>query len=123
MAFNDDLTVSIDVDSLFNILTENRAKHRQIFEAAVVKYHEAALGILNEHIEQIMRQPKNPVEVYTRLPVPEDHTADYDRVLRMIELHTGDTLTISEARYREYVDDEWGWSRAWAGNTAAYAAG
>ena len=47
--------------------------------------------------------------IHVSLPVPEDHTRDYDRVIRMVEMHRGETLELDQEHFAQYVMDDWGW--------------
>lgn len=118
----DDLVVTIGKDDLLAILQHNRDRHRAVFEEAVQRYHEQALAQLNEHIARISGARDKPIAVRVVLPVPEDHTEDYDRVIGMLEKHTGNAVDVTEGKYRNYVDDQWNWTNAWVANTAAYVA-
>lgn len=120
--FDQDLTVDIDKNELLEILKANRTKHREVFEKAVEKYRTKALAILEENIKDILENPGYPTVIAFRLPVPEDHTSDYERVIAMLNMHTGPTIRLGEGKYANYVNDEWSWSKAWAGSTAAYVA-
>lgn len=122
MMLDADLVVTIKKDELVEILRLNRETHRAVFDEAVQRYHEQALVQLNEHIQRITKARKGPIVVRVVLPIPEDHTTDYDRVIGMLDKHTGETVTLTESKYRNFVEDEWDWTRAWAGSTASYVA-
>jgi hypothetical protein len=116
----DDLVVEVPKDELLEVLRKNRDGHRAVFEQAVDRYHAKGVELLADRIARMRNRPNAPVVIGWSLPVPEDHTADYDRVIAMIGRHVGETIRISEGKYRNYVDDEWGWTRAWRGSTESY---
>jgi hypothetical protein len=57
---------------------------------------------------------------FEALPVPVDHTIDYDRVIRLVELDINDTMTLDEAEVGMYVMDDWHWKREFQTTNAYY---
>ena len=103
------------------VLQGNRARHRRVFEAAIDGYREEGTRRLEKLLETL-RAGKLPA-VTIHLPLPQDHTRDYDRVIKMIEMDTGDTWTMSEQDFARYVEDDWDWKRHFLTTSSAYAAG
>jgi len=68
---------------LLGKIKANRALHRDIFQRALVKFRERALEELDRRLLDIRHGRK--IDLYIGLPRPEDHTADYDRVIQMLE--------------------------------------
>lgn len=110
--------VTVAKAALITILRDNRAVHRKTFDVAVVKFREQAIERLDALITEI-KQGKLP-QLYVPLPMPEEHTGDYDRAIKMLEMHIEDTITLSEDAYARLVDDDWGWKQAFFSNTASY---
>ncbi|MFI5387626.1 MAG: hypothetical protein ACHQ50_16075 [Fimbriimonadales bacterium] len=54
------------------------------------------------------------------MPEPEDHTRDYDRIVRMLEMSVDDVLVLSEYDFSQYVMDQWEWAGTFASNTLSY---
>jgi hypothetical protein len=113
--------ILVDKANLIEIMEENRGKHRKVFNDALAGYARAAEQVLREHMETL-RQGKYP-EIRILLERPEDHTRDYDRVIGMLKMHTGDTFELDEQSYRQFVDDDWTWKRQWLDTNITYAAG
>lgn len=112
-------TVTVDKSQLTGMITNNRAAHRKIFEEAVEGYKKEGIRLLEEHVERIKKG--DLVEVYVRLPRPEDHTADYDRVLKMLEMHTEIHVEIDQESFASYVMDDWTWKRQFLATNSAYS--
>ena len=111
--------VTVDKAQLIGKVQNNRDDHRKIFEEAVEGYKKEGVRLLEEHIERIK---KGKLErVYVSLPEPEDHTSDYDRVLKMLEMHTGHEVTIDEDSFASYVMDDWSWKRQFLQTNSAYS--
>lgn len=107
---------------LMDTLQVNRQKHRAVFEAAMEGYARQAREILEEQLAIVQRGGR-PRQIRISLFRPEDHTADYDRAIRMIELHVPDTIELSEADAAHFLMDDWDWTRAWRKMSSGYAAG
>jgi hypothetical protein len=111
----------IDKAKLIAILTENRSKHRQVFEAAVEGYRTEAVRLLEDQISRILAGKVR--KVYVVLPAPEDHTRDYNRVLRMLELDERSEVLLDESTFAQLVLDEWRWRQEFLGTASTYAGG
>ena len=105
-----DLTVSVGKPELLDALKKNRAQHRKIFEEALDGYRKKAIEMLEQNIANI--KAGKVERIYVSLPMPEDHTKDYDRVIRMLEMHRGETLQLDQRYFAQYVMDDWGWREA-----------
>ena len=103
---------------LLKALRENRDKHRAVFEEAMEGYRTQAIKILEEHIERI--KANKPEQVRITLPMPEDHTDDYDRVIQMIEWSLDAEVWLDGHEFDQYVRDEWGWKAAFLATASTY---
>lgn len=110
--------IKVRVEKLKDIIEANRTKHREVFLAAQEKYRARAIEELDRRLSDA--RSDRPFDVFIRLPVPEDHTKDYDRILQMLAICSDDTIALGEADVAQYVMDDWEWKRAWLGNTASY---
>lgn len=108
----------LDRDELLEVLGENRSKHRGMFEEAVTGYRERVIAELEEHIASIRDGKVSRVVV--NLPAPKDHTKDYDRAIRMVEMHQDDTITLDSETFRMFVMDEWDWKAEFLQTNARY---
>ena len=52
-----------------------------------------------------------PIRRAISLPEPADHTADYDRVISMLEMSADDFVQISAEQFDQHVLDNWRWRR------------
>lgn len=110
--------ISVAKDELLSKLENNREKHRGIFETAIEKYREEAIKAFQNNIDTIKKG--GPVREYLNLPVPEDHTDDYDTAIQMCEWHVGDTVGLTDREFKQYVQDQWGWNQSFMATTASY---
>lgn len=110
--------VTVRKQDLLDTLKKNREAHRSVFAQALIAFRQKALAELDQLIAQV--NEGKPVHIYSRLPVPEEHTADYDRAIDMLRMHVGDTVTLNEEAYAKFVADDWGWKSSFIANTGSY---
>lgn len=96
----------------------NRDRHRHVFEKALAGYRARLVAELERRIEDLRKARR--VEQYIGLPEPEDHTADYDRILAMAEMSVHDTLELSEDEFAQYVMDQWRWKQDFTDTATRY---
>jgi hypothetical protein len=114
-----DMAITVKKDELLGKLRENREKHRTVFEAAMTGYEIHCRQVLGEHLAAI-HDGRLP-EIRIIISRPEDHTRDYDRVIGMLSMHTGDVFDLDEQMYQQYVDDDWSWKTQWVKMSNSYA--
>lgn len=110
--------VVMDKARLVETLQANREAHRSLFEEALVGYRARAVELLNDHIDRIKKGKIEKVQVF--LPIPEDHTDDYDRALTSLEWSIYDTVELSMREFDAYVRDNWAWKQEFVGTTSLY---
>ena len=112
--------IKVDKAKLIKKLKKNRAKHRALFETAQVVYREQMI----KELDRALDEAKNGGQIIRMfsLPIPEDHTDDFDTVIEMMEWSEGKKVILSHREFQTYVRNEWGWQQSFAANTVAYAA-
>lgn len=113
--------MEFDREEILGILRQNRGNHRRVFEDALENYRARLLRDLQDHVTELQRG--RAPEVRIRLARPEDHTPDYDRMIKMVEMHQGDRIPMTEDRFAQLVMDDWSWKRQWLTTANTYAAG
>lgn len=110
--------VKVNKAELLEKMNANRDGHADVFLKATVKYRER----MQAHLETMLDDVKHhrPVSHRIDMPVPEDHTHDYDRVIAMLEMSIEDVITLSEQDFNCYVMDQWAWTASFTGNTTSY---
>jgi hypothetical protein len=112
-------TITVKKDELLDVLTRNRSKHREVFEAALEGYRKHSISVLDAKIKAL-GAGRTP-EIRFVIDRPEDHTRDYDRVIGMVNADQGDTFELSESDFAQYWEDDWQWKRQWAKMSSGYA--
>lgn len=103
---------------LVKYLKENAEEHRQQFLEAQDGWREYIIKQLDERLEDARSGRK--VNHSFNIPSPEDHSVDYQRVIKMVEMSIEDTLKISENEFAKYVMDDWDWKVQWSGSNTMY---
>ena len=111
-------TITVKKSEFLNAVKDNRDHHRQVFEKAIEAYRSRAVELLEEHIERVKSGSLERVAVV--LPLPQDHTDDYDRVIAMMEMDVRDEIELHESEFSRYVLDEWGWKQEFTTTNASY---
>lgn len=114
--------VTVQKDELLTVLRKNRDNHRETFLKAQAGYRSAVEAALTQALDGICGGQSiaaNLQRVTTLLP-PSEHTKDYDRVIRMLEMSTAKEITVSESQFTQYVLDDWSWKANFVGSTSRY---
>lgn len=107
--------ITVAKAELLAALQQNRDDHRRIFEEALEGFQANAVAELERWLADIRAGKRSSVVV--RLPVPVDHTADYNRAIKMVEMSINATVSLSETDFAQYVMDDWGWQTQFLSNT------
>ena len=110
--------VTVKKSELLDAMRANREGHRAEFLKAQDGYRLAVIEELDKMLADA-RDGKN-LRVAVGLTAPTEHTKDYDRVIRMLEMSTADEIVISETQFAQYVLDEWGWMGQFKATTSRY---
>ena len=114
-------SITMPKTELIAILNQNLVDHKQTYNEAIEIYREKMVDDLNKKIDLI--KAGKHIEHYIRLPVPEEHTEDYEDVLEMLGHDINDEIDLDQSTYKQYVKNDWAWQHAFMANTASYTAG
>jgi hypothetical protein len=112
--------ITISVNKLMDIVKENKIKHDYIFDTAVSGYWVKAEEVLKGKLAQV--QKKEEINNYLNLSYPSNHSDDYERVIRMLELTTDDKVNLTAKEFDNYVRNQWDWRNAFLLNYSGYTA-
>ena len=99
--------IRVKKSELLKTLQENRYEHRTLFLKAQEGYREEVIKELDRMLEEAKARKK--IRRAISLAEPIDHTSDYDRAIKMLEMSVDDTIELSSAEFEMYVMDNWGW--------------
>ena len=113
--------IKINKEELKSVVSSNREQHRAIFEEAIVGFRERVIQELDKQLERA-KQNVPQGNVLISLPRPEDHTKDYDRLLRQLEMEVEDVVELEDYEFAQYVMDDWAWKKQWLVSNSVYSA-
>lgn len=107
--------ITVNKAELLERLHANRADHEGIFQEAIDGFAEEATNQLEDQLELLRDGRRRDVRV--SIVAPQDHTSDYDRAIAMVGMALGDTITLSETDFAQYVMDDWHWQAHFLSNS------
>ncbi len=111
-------TVTVRKDELLKALRENRDSHRDAFLLAQEGWRETIIEELDRRLADARAAKK--VHATFHMPEPQDHTTDYDRIIRMVEMNISDEIELDGYEFSRFVMDDWDWKAEWSGSNLAY---
>jgi hypothetical protein len=110
--------ITVIKTELVETLKANRDKHRSMFIQAQEQYRDAMIAELDRALQEA--REGGQIRRAFSLPVPEDHTADFDTAIEMLDWDQGKTVQLSYHDFQQYVQNQWGWRASFAANTESY---
>lgn len=110
--------ITVKKSELVAELTKNRAVHQALFIEALGGYQEAVVKELKAMLALAVEGKEYKKVVM--LQEPQDHTKEYDRVIRMLGMSVKDEVQITETEFTQYVLDDWSWKAAFVGTASNY---
>lgn len=111
-------TVRVHASQLLAQLKTNRTKHIDEFQDLKSKYLDAAAKKLRAALHDVQENGEFPK--LNMPPCPEDHTMDYDRAIRMVEMSSEYTIELTQHEFSQLVMDEWDWRSTFELTKTAY---
>ncbi len=112
---------TVNREKLIETLQTNLRQHRTIFEEALEGYRVKAIENLEAHIGLLKQQKKKPIRLNLHMPLPEDHSSDYEEAIGLLKMSEDQTIRLSNEDFRAYVLDEWGWRSQFIGSNSMYS--
>lgn len=109
--------ISVNRDKMILTLKDNKASHVKIYE-------EACTGFLKE-VEKIMSSDASPtikIQQINGLRCPENHSREYDVVIKMCSMSVEENIKLTQSDFRQYMCDQWNWADDFLYSNAAYSA-
>lgn len=111
--------VNVNRQQILDTLKANRAAHRTIFEEAIEGYRAEVIKQLEAHIDEV--KSGKPKRTYISIPMPEDHTSDYDDAIGLLELTPDDKIELDMETYKAFYQDNWGWKMQFLMSNSGYS--
>lgn len=111
--------ITVKTAELLEKITTNRDAHRALFLKAQEGYRKDVIAELDRMLSDA-RAGKEICRAIN-LPVPEDHTDDYDCVITMLKMSTSPIVEVSQSDFKMYVMDDWSWKQHSFATNSFYA--
>lgn len=115
---NGSITIRVDKKQLLEALEKNKAAHGAAYEKAKAGYLKVTRQSLEDMLQRIVGGELLP-RLWLDTP-PDDHTGDYDDVIAMMQWSLDNTIELTQAQFKQYIQDDWGWKDAWTTSNATY---
>lgn len=111
--------IIVNRDVLLDSVTTNREQHRGLFLQACDGFRKEAI----RQIEGVLTEAKagRDFSLHIGLVAPADHTRDYDRVIRSLQMQVDSQTMLTETEFAQYVMDDWSWKRDFLVTCSSYS--
>lgn len=92
---------------LLQRLRENRDAHRAEFLKAQENFRIRVISVLDQMLEEA--RSGKPIRTSLGLLSPQDHTADYNNAIEMLDMSVEPDILLDEQSFRWFVRNEWSW--------------
>lgn len=121
MMINGQRAVEVDRLRLIEQMKENRKKHVEEYEAAMMVYRKAIVEYLKDQVA--LAEAGQDVNHTLQIARPESHEEDYSEAILMLEWSVSEHVRLDGREFARYVQNNWEWSEAFIANTRAYVVG
>lgn len=104
------MTVKVNKEALLKVLKENKQNHRSLFLKALEGYREEVVELLETNLENARAGRK--IVTFLTLVEPKDQTAEYNQIIKMLEMSVDKDFELQDHEFKCYVLDEWSWKEA-----------
>lgn len=113
------MKIEVNKQQLLDVLKKNRAIHEQEYNELQEDYLDAVTKELGKIFSESKKRLPNP-DTCVSPNKPKCYLEDYDLVIGMLLMSIDETFTLDEEQYRNYVLNEWSWTRHFNISKAAY---
>ena len=96
-------TIKVKKENLIKQIKENKAKHIEEYEKAVVAYKKEALKQLSKLTDKVN---DGALDIKLNLITPVNNSDNYDKIIEMFEWEVSDVVDLTQDEFKEYVQDE-----------------
>lgn len=113
-------TVKVKRLDLLDRIAKNRTAHRDLF----LKAQEGYRADVIEELDRMLKDARDGKIIRRSIDLaePQDHTADYDRVIDMLTMSQDAIIEIGAVEFDQYVRDNWAWTAFANATNTMYAA-
>ncbi len=102
--------IKVKTAGLLERVKSNRKTHRELFLKAQEVYRQDMI----DELDRMLLDARGGKEIrrFITMPEPQDHTADYDRVIEMLLMTVDEEIVVQSHEFDQYVMDNWNWKQA-----------
>lgn len=100
-------------------IRKNAEQHKKIFEEATEGYLKKIKKELLKHLERA--ENKEVYNIFIRHTPPENHLKQYERAVKMLEMHNGETIELGDEQVETLILDNWKWKNHFMDIAATYS--
>lgn len=112
--------IKIEKSRLLENIQRNREKHLAEYDEAVKGWKEKVRDAVVKELKRLDKGKKPNLYFLQSLPEPTSYEDQYDEAIAMLEWEKEDEVQLTFAQFKQWVNDEWGWSRQFLASTKAY---
>lgn len=113
--------VRVNKTVLIDRLHQNLESHQKEYTDAHAQWKKACIAKMEENLTEA--KETGELNLYVSLSEPENHSEDYRRIISLLSASIDETLVISAREFRQYHDDEWGWTEQHKMSLDTYSTG
>lgn len=113
--------VTVKKNELLTELKKNLEGHRAMFIKAQEGFRAAFIKELDSMLEDA--RANRSYRKAVALEEPQDHSADYKRIIKMLEMSIREEIAVTEQEFAQYVLDDWSWKRQFVATSSRYMNG
>lgn len=114
-------SVTVPKADLRKALVTNQQTHEEDYMIAFEAYKKELVSQLRTKLATAENyEPGQPAEWAVYLEMPEDHTADYQRAIEMLDWELSDTVSLAEHEFQQYIQDIWSWKGKFSSTNMMY---
>lgn len=111
--------VPIKVSNLLEVLRANAEDHNMIYVEAMKGYR---AEMITKLARMLIKAEKNEdVPHALKLIRPTHHLKEYATAIKMLEMCTDEEVVLDEEQFRQYVENEWHWRKAFLFSNSSYS--
>lgn len=111
--------VETNKDKLLQKLKANLENHKKIYEEAKLGYLDKAIEACDKQKGELMTGKL--VNLNINLSPPTSHEKEYKQAIEMLEWSDNQVLRLTAQQFRQYVLDDWDWSRQFFLSNVGYS--
>lgn len=113
-------SVKLNAVKLLEVLKQNRESHVAEYTSAMEEYRKDAIAALKKNLKDA--QNGGDIVLYASLVAPQNFTASYDTVIKMLEMSSDEIVELTISEFQQYVEDNWQWKGSFLASTSMYNA-